>query len=68
MSVLSVEGGEKTGDRSATSTPGEDFTVTYGPKGGLDMNLVIIAIVVVLVLFLLLRKKKPSDARPAKRR
>ncbi len=66
MSISSVSGGEKTGDRSATSSPGEDFTVTYGPKGGLDMNLIIIAVVVVLVLFLLLRKK-PSEARPKRR-
>jgi len=67
MSILSVEGGEKTSERSATSTPGEEFTVTYGPKGGMDMNLIIIAVIVVLVLVFLLRKKKPSEARPRRR-
>jgi len=59
MSVLSVVGGEGSGS-SATSTPGEEFTVTYGKVSGFDTNLIIIIVVVVLALLLLSRKKKPK--------
>jgi len=58
MSVLSVDGGQKTGDRTATSSPGEDFSVTYGQAGS-DMTIWIIAgVIVVALIFLLARKKK----------
>ena len=56
MSIISIEGGQKTGDRSAVSTGG-DFTVTYG-KAGADYTIWIIAAVVILLLLVLTRKKK----------
>jgi len=58
MSILSVLGGQKASDHSATSTPGEEFTVTYG-QAGTDMTIwIIAAVVVVALVFLLTRKKK----------
>jgi hypothetical protein len=56
MSIISVEGGQKTGDRSAVSTGG-DFTVTYG-KAGADYTMWMIAAVVIILLLALARKKK----------
>jgi hypothetical protein len=55
LSIITVEGGEKTSDTSAVSTGG-DFKVTYG-KPGQDYTLWIIAAVIVIVLFALFRRK-----------
>lgn len=57
MSILSVDGGQKTGPQSAVSSPGQDFTVTYGQKGA-DYTMWIIAAVVIVVIILLASRRK----------
>jgi len=55
MDVLSVSGGEKSGN-SAVSSGGE-FKVVYG-KGGFDLMLIAAIVIVVVVLLLLLSRRK----------
>jgi hypothetical protein len=57
MSILSVSGGRKTGERTAVSTSGEDFTVTYGEAGEDYTMWILIAVGVLLLIFLAKRKK-----------
>jgi hypothetical protein len=58
FSIISVEGGEKTDSRTAVSTAGEDFTVTYKEAGD-DMTMwIIVAVVIILLLVVASRRKK----------
>jgi hypothetical protein len=57
MSILSVSGGRKTSERTAVSTSGEDFTVTYGEAGEDYTMWILIAVGVLLLIFLAKRKK-----------
>jgi hypothetical protein len=57
MSILSVSGGRKTGERAAVSNQGEDFTVTYGEAEEDYTMWILIAVGVLLLIFLAKRKK-----------